>query len=314
MHLRRTTVLLAAIVALAACGSPGATPTPSPSTSATPAESASAVPPDSAAPTEPTVPSASPVATTGPSPASLVPDGYARVVTNDLRARSKPGVGAESQRLEPLLDDGTQLFVVAGPTEADGYDWYLVEPLVPFAGSAFPSGWVAAADKTGEAWIAPDTIACPATPDAVESLALLNENERNFFEVTCFGGEAITFEARLGSPEAQCGIEVPFGIDPAWFDPCQQDAHFLVPADGSGEVALFPAWEPGVDLSIAPEPGAPVSAWPVVRVTGQYDHEAARTCTSRTNYVEAGVEAPDPARVVLECRTQFVVTSLELGG
>lgn len=310
MRLRGAAPVLLLLV-VAGCGaSPGSTPT-APPTSPTPGASAgpSASPLPSPVPTE-----APPSASREPSAGTPEPDSYARVITNDLRVRSRPGVGAGSQRLEPLLDEGTQLFVVAGPTPADGYDWYLVEPIVAFEGSALPSGWVAAADKTGERWIASDAVSCPETPADVESLALLNETERNYFEVTCFGGTPISFDARLGSPEAQCGIEVPFGTDPTWFDPCQQDGHFLVPPDGSTEVALFPAWEPGVDLSLAPEPGAPASSWPVVRVTGMYDHEAARTCTSRQNYVEAGVEAPEPERVVLECRTQFVVTSIEPAG
>ncbi len=310
MRLRSAAPVLLLLV-LAGCGaSPGSTATAPPPT-ATP----SIEPGPSASPAPTVAPTDAPPTEAPSQPAAdLAADAYARVVTNDLRVRSKPGVGAGSQQLEPLLDDGTQLFVIAGPTPADGYDWYLVEPIVGFEGSALPSGWVAAADKNGEQWIASDAVSCPETPSDVESLALLNETERDYFEVTCFGGTPISFEARLGSPEAQCGIEVPFGTDPTWFDPCQQDGHFLVPADGSTEVALFSAWEPGVDLSLAPEPGASPSSWPVVQVTGTYDHEAARTCTSRQNYVEAGVEAPEPARVVLECRTRFVVTAIEPAG
>ena len=35
----------------------------------------------------------------------IPPDTYARVVTDDLRVRSKPGVSEDSKKLEPLLQN-----------------------------------------------------------------------------------------------------------------------------------------------------------------------------------------------------------------
>ncbi len=50
---------------------------------------------------------------------------------------------------------------------------------------------------------------------------------------------------------------------------------------------------------------------PVVTVTGAFDHPAAATCQSRQNDSEGAHEPPDPALVILDCRTRFVITSLE---
>jgi hypothetical protein len=71
---------------------------------------------------------------------------------------------------------------------------------------------------------------------------------------------------------------------------------------------LHPAWSPDVDLSFAPDVEAPPEAWPKVEVTGLFDHPAARTC--RLSDESTSSPAPDPAMTILECRDQFVVTSM----
>ena len=94
----------------------------------------------------------------------IPPDTYARVVTDDLRVRSKPGVSDDSKKLEPLLQDGVLLVVLDGPVQASGYDWYQVQPtLTSDTAGPYPFGWVAAADKDGEPWIEPETV-MPTAP------------------------------------------------------------------------------------------------------------------------------------------------------
>ena len=315
--LRRATAVLAVSIAVGACASPSPSSTPAPteipSASAAPNASRPPVsqPPGPSTPPTPapTIP-ASPPAPSGPS--GITPDSYARVVTSDLRVRSRPEVSADSKVLEPLLQDGVELLVVEGPIRASGYEWFQVQAIVPFEADGYPFGWVAAAGKDGERWLEPAEEPCPPTPTGVEALAALNETEQHYFEITCFSRVPITFQARLGSPEANCGIEVPWGTDPVWFDRCNAAGEYLVPVeDPGGEPVLFPAFLPGIDLSSAPDPATAPETWPIVTVTGQFDHEAARTCRSRQNYAEEGVDPPDPGLVVLDCRTQFVVTSLE---
>jgi hypothetical protein len=70
-------------------------------------------------------------------------------------------------------------------------------------------------------------------------------------------------------------------------------------------------WAPDVDLSIAAEPGAPPEKWPTVEVTGQYDHPDARMCRRVPN-VENTPEYRMPELTILDCRNQFVVTSMRL--
>jgi hypothetical protein len=299
---RSLAITFALCLVVAACGSsPGPTTTPPPSPSVAPS------PTETVAPT-PSGPASPPPVDSVPIP----PDTYARVVTDDLRVRSKPGVSDDSEKLEPLLQDGALLVVLDGPVQASGYDWYLVQPTISFESeSVAPFGWVAAADKDGEAWIEPAAVECPALPATVADLAAVNETDQQFYEVTCFGGREISFRARLASPEAACGIDVPWGTDPIWFDSCYRDATYLVPVDDPGAgVPFFPTWAPDVDLGIAPDPQAQPEDWPIVEVTGLYDHPAAQTCRNRVNYEEPASREPDPAHTVFECRIQFVVTSL----
>ncbi|HSK53012.1 MAG TPA: hypothetical protein VLA44_09670 [Clostridia bacterium] len=304
---------LAAVAAfstlLVACSSPGASESPSTPPSAPPsAEPSAPVSPD---PTSP--PPASPRPTDPPAQGhSLDVDGYARVVTNDLRVRSKPGVSADSHKLEPLLDDGALVLVLDGPVAASGFDWYLIKPITQFEEPELPLGWAAVAGKDGERWMARERVECPPVPASVDDLAALNETDRMHFEISCYGGEEITFRARLGSPEAMCGIEVPWGTLPEWFDRCSQPGYFLVPPDAPYDRAtIFPTWYPGLDLSMAPDPQSAASTWPVVEVTVQFDHPEARTCRGVQNYDEPGVGEPAPEWFVLDCRLQFVVTSID---
>jgi serpin B len=83
-------------------------------------------------------------------------------VSDDLRVRSAPGVGADSLRYVPLLGDGAQLLVTGGPVDADGYRWMRVAPLdvtlrtrAGQRGIPVDQGWVAVADHDGTAWVAP---------------------------------------------------------------------------------------------------------------------------------------------------------------
>ena len=287
---------------IAACGSSAGLPPSSargPSASVPPPASGEAPPAGSAAPsTQPEV--------------SIPVDSYARVVTNDLRVRSKPGVSDDSKKLKPLLQDGVELVVLAGPVEGSGYDWYLVQPITPPTEDedSFPFGWVAAAGKDGEPWIAPEQRDCPQMPTDLESLR--DRDFESLVEIACFGGEDITFQARVGHPEIQCGIESPWGIDPGWLDSCMSSGNpMLVSKDGPDRAEVWPIWEPGVDTSLVRDFDTPIEDWPIVKVTGMFDHPEAKTCRSRVNYEEPSAsEPPSPDWVVLQCRLEFVVTSM----
>jgi len=307
----RFLVLAPVVLVLAGCSAvPGASSSPTSS-----AASMMSAPIDSQRPSPPPEPSSSEAAAPTEPTVDAVPipsDTYARVVTNDLRVRSEPGVSDDSIKLEPLLQHGTRVVVLDGPVQASGYDWYLVQPTVPSdTAEAYPFGWIAAADHDGEPWLQPEADNCPPLPASAEELGELNQVASLFYEITCFRGQDITFRARVGLPEAQCGTEPPWGIDPAWLDSCRSSgAPELVSIDAPGGTWLRPRWAPGVDTGVVLNDATLPENWPIVEVTGKFDHPDAQTCRNRLNYDDSGWPEPDPARTILTCRMQFVVTSM----
>ena len=155
-------------------------------------------------------------------------DAYARVVTNDLRVRTKPGVSADSKKLDPLLQDGEPLFVLDGPVQASGDHWYQVQPLSHDTGTEQPPfGWVAAAGKDGEPWIKPEAVDCPPFTADLAGISSLNEHEPRFFQITCFGDHEITFPARLVTPSEWCGLGEWLAVDPEWLGECTTAPNYL---------------------------------------------------------------------------------------
>lgn len=302
-------LVLGACLVLAGCNTatgqtappPPASITSAPIDSLPPSPSPEPSPSEAAVPTEQAVDSV-------PIPA----DTYAIVVTDDLRVRSKPGVSDDSKKLEPLLQPGDIAVVLDGPVQASGYDWYLVQAIK--ADKDIPTylfGWIAAAAKNGEPWIGPASIECPPLPETVDDLRRISQDAPMYFEITCFGGHEITFQARVGLPEAQCGTEPPWGNDPVWLDACRSSgAPELVAIDAPRGAWLRPRWAPGVDTGLVLDDATRLENWPIVEVTGMFDHPDALTCRNRLNYESPDWPEPDPAYTILGCRMQFVVTSM----
>ena len=203
------------------------------------------------------------------------------------------------------------MVVLDGPVQASGYDWYLVQPTIPRATAVqYPFGWVAAAGKDGETWLQPRTPGCPGLPASVEQLGELKETAR-FLEIACFSDRTFAFQARVGLPEAQCGTEPPWGVEPAWLDSCRSSgAPEFLSVDPPYGLAYRPSWAPGVDTGMARSGVGRPEDWPIVEVKGKFDHPDARSCRNRLNYEGSDWPEPDPAQTVLSCRIQFVVTSM----
>jgi serpin B len=124
---------------VASCGSSTPTPT-SPPSSSPPAAVATATPPSNEAPSA--------------SPADPFVGNVVVTVSDRLRVRSLPEVSDASVKYEPLLPIGTELQVIGGPVDGSGYVWYEVSPISLALNDGVTRGWVAMADKNGEAWIA----------------------------------------------------------------------------------------------------------------------------------------------------------------
>ena len=245
-------------------------------------------------------PAASPLATMSPEPAGTPPittDSVAAVVTNDLVVRTKPGTEVDSEILRPYLNAPQLLYVIGGPVTANGYEWYLVAPLFPDYlphGEDPPSGWVAAGGKDGEAWIATSQLHCPQ-PN-LHRIMQLSELAR----LACFGDRELT----LQGTSSGCFVADPVTVEPQWLSssgcnlkPDGYDPQ-SVPAPGPllmRSAGWFPGWDYG-------EGGR-------FTITGRFDDPVATSCRSTPGNEFA--EPPAPESVVLQCRTQFVVTGIE---
>jgi hypothetical protein len=236
--------------------------------------------------------------------APLAPDTLAEVVAGRLRIRSEPRVADDSVKYEPLLDVGDRLLVVAGPVVANDYEWYQVTAWRPDDRStALPVGWVARGDHDGTPWLRASVDPCPGGPTTIDTVMALQPEER----VACFGNSPLRLRAYVyGGAREPCTVDAASAcIDgPAWLTgyggwgaaaDARVDARFL----GAPRLAI--------------EPGSPIqpSALPseaMVDLEGAFDHPAAQQC--RPGAVRQGM-APIAAAVArLECRAQFVVTSV----
>ena len=212
-------------------------------------------------------------------------------VVDGLRVRSKPRVSDDSHKYEPLLPVGTPLYVLDGPVSASGYAWYEVAPL---GSRSLPQGWVAAAGRSSEPWLAGGDFSCPPVPTDFRTLAALT----TAVGLACFPRTPINVTARL----IGCNCD----IDGGWYTPS-----WFSLGTGSGEMLVEPKiTRPPADvndwfwLNLDPagkHPGS-LPLGKVVEVTGIFDHPAAAGCT----FTEMDGE-PVPSQ---GCRLAFAVTRL----
>jgi hypothetical protein len=210
-------------------------------------------------------------------------------IVDGIRVRSRPEISAESQLLEPLLPRGTQLFVLEGPVQASGYEWYHVSPIS--LGQGPPEGWVAKGSRDGVPWLEAGSVTCPAAPTTIAGISALAPGQR----LACFGRQSITVRGKFLNCE--CEIDGP-PMDPNWFG--VSESRFLVdPARSSplGDVtdALWVVLDPA---GTYPDP---VPVGQVLDVTGMFDHPAAAACTM----VDGASRERTPS-----CRFAFAVTSM----
>ena len=232
--------------------------------------------------------------------ATLRPGAVAEVVTSDLLVRSEPAISDTSTIYPNTLDAPMLLYVVDGPVAANGYDWYLVKPFhadyLPHGDELIVGpliGWVAAAGRDGEVWIEPARIDCPALDlDGVRRLSATGR-------LACFGDQELELAGEFGG----CFVSDPATTSPAWLN---HTGCALVP-QGYREGAVVP--DPGgLVMRMDGDVGMPhVIRAPIV-VTGHFDDPAAGTC--RLIPGASVIDSRPPELVVLDCRTQFVVTGV----
>jgi hypothetical protein len=306
MDRSRALVAIPLLVAIWGCSSQ---PTPPSSVgpsagppSASPIGSPSSEPSPSVAPSP--SPTLEPTASPTPGAPQFPQDAVVQVVTDDLRVRSKPEVSDASVKLAPLLDSPQLLFVVDGPVEGSGYTWYEVAPIGrPDVTVELPFGWVAAADKDGTPWLTRVTPRCPARPTTVDALWTLD----GVLGLACFGTTPITIDARLAQPEATCGVDIGWSVEPDWLGSTCPQPTFLIESRTKVGLSLNSIIDPDLDVS-AFRPGVEPADWIAVRLTGQFDHPDATSCH--------GVSTSEPVpygrdRIVLGCRATFAITGIK---
>jgi hypothetical protein len=280
--------LLLVVVLLAGCA---ACQGPSPTTGVT----GSPPPTATSSATEPT-------ASPSPSPAAvdLAKDSIAKVLVDKVVVFDKPPTSTENQPTEDSLSTGDLVYVVDGPVEASGSQWYEVAQV-----RCCFFGWVQAAGPDGP-WLGSATLDCPSTPLGAADMAAIDIGSPSV-GLLCFGDRPLTLTARIAAHEATCGVSPGWTTDPAWLGPCEPH-DYLTGLKGSVMSSYFDAVlapnvsAKGLHYGIEPKD------WLRVRITGQFDFPAARTCRG----VKQDSEPPPPASVILGCRSMFVITSIQV--
>lgn len=271
---------------------------------------ASPAPTSSTGASESSAPSATTAASESPtSSAPANPDvGFATVVVDRLNVRAEPSLSAPILReaiadcpppCAPLLVGQAtrypELYLLDGPVQADGYDWYLAATTSEQA--LFPEyiGWVAAGDESGP-WLVLHEPDCPQPPIELNHLAYSGISR--WVAIACFSGQLLTVGGWYvalpadAEPPGECSAE------PAWLV-CGWGYHMLrpQPAGWYGDANnLQMKVDPASNVEMPPR-----GNW--VEVTGMFDHPAAQAC---------GTDAQDQVAFRLQCRMEFVVTAAEL--
>jgi hypothetical protein len=295
--------------ALAACASAAETPALSPTPLGSLSQSAADVP--SAAATSGTSASPSPGAQHSLEPTlSLGPDVIAEVVTGDLVMRSAPAVSPESMIYPGRLGPGDRLYLVTGPVHTDGFDWYLAAPFkaqVNQQGNASSTewvrfGWLAAADKTGEPWIAPIEPVCP-TNVTVETLHDLQAELR----LACFGDVSVSLEGEVSCHDLGPPIPAPA---PDWLT---WDACYINPSGAPRHDPITAESRLGIPIHYPPDAQRVAGSLAVI---GHFDDPQATRCLMFIPTLESDVfgQRLQHQATQLGCRASLVVDSTAPAG
>jgi hypothetical protein len=284
-----------------ASGSPSPRPSATSSPSGPAAASASASTSAAASPGAPAQP-------------DLPVDTVVATTVEDLTVREAPGL--DGQRLG-TLEGGALSFLAGGPTDADGFRWYLVSGLglPPNSGCAGPAetepyncpvwfGWVAAASESGEPWLVEHDLACPEEPYNAESISV---GRTSLERLACFGPEAFTFRGYWPEipDDAGLGGACAAQEEPSGWLLCQNVNYNLILVDETEDFFGI-----GIRVSIDPDSGVTMperGTWVEVRV--HLDDPDAQSCDEDAG--TAGDSVTPAEQLVLNCRVEAVLEAAQ---
>lgn len=274
-------------------------PAPSPS-SMSPLESTAPSAEVSASPSMRAVSSPRPTA-----PATeLAVGGIATVVADSVVVRTEPGRQSDFV-IQPCTGDGgpcrnlligpdtgyTTLYLMDGPVQADGYEWFLAAIASP--GSSYPeyAGWIPTGDSAGP-WVVPTEAQCPEEPIDLEDVVYAKPQ---LDLLACVGDRELTLTGWLPAPPADSASEECVPLE-GREEFCSFGGTILRTEVGewAGDVSNARPWI-GETASRLSAP--PYDAWVTIR--GSFDHPASADCFT-DGY---------PIAVIL-CQLDFVVTSI----
>jgi hypothetical protein len=296
-------LILLALVLTRGTGDGAASESPTPSPTAGPSTSGSAA--ASASPR-----AAATASGDAPAQPDLTMDTVVATTVEDLTVREAPGLDGDRRG---TLEGGALSLLAGGPTDADGFRWYLVSGLglPPNTGCAGPAetepyncpvwfGWVAAASESGEPWLVEHELACPEEPYSAESISV---GRTSLERLACFGAEPFTFRGYWPEIPEDAGLggactsqEAPSG----WLI-CQNINNNTIVIDESEDmfgIGIRVSIDPATDATL-PERGT----WIEVRV--HLDDPAAESCGE--DAVGASAEERTPEQIVLTCRSEAVL-------
>ena len=244
-------------------------------------------------------------------PSVLGPDAFAHVVAGSVNVRTEPGLDApkvgipmaDAEPLPALLGTETgseHVYVLEGPVEADGYEWFRVAPIeYEGYGTIGPLfiGWMAAGDGI-DPWLVVEN-PCPEGPLTLSDLTYTSTTTNWATRLGCFRGEELTLSGWFTELPAGWETSGPCATEPAHFF-CTYAAYDIRPI----EMSFYDERNANrLDFVVIPGTGVTMpdrGQW--IEVTGHWDDPSSILCPTDTDLG------------TLACRIQFVVTSVRALG
>lgn len=219
--------------------------------------------------------------------------GMAMVVAggNTALVRTEPGFLSPS--VIPAVPEGVPLYVVDGPVQADGANWWLVEPEYYDYSPDWPFGWVAERSDTGHKKLSPYAPEClPLGAPGFRAYGRLSG-------LACYSGRDYGAEAIVSCAPAMAEEPV---AGPDWLGEnyaCTAGGDFKLRLSTAVAIGWFGTRRPTETTS------------GVFEVRGHYDDAQSASCRFTVSVTPMPPEPLRDQQAVTACREEFIVTRLD---